>query len=121
MAGINPADDIQRLDEEKFNELNDILGDDFRDIINEFSNIVPNSLENIASALRSGDAEKVFVEAHTLKSSSGNIGLSRFSHLCAILEEQARNNEMSEPEAQLQLLNIEFTAGIDALNMKFKQ
>lgn len=118
MTVIDPADDIQRLDEEKFNELNEILGEDFRDIITEFSNIVPDSLETIASALKSGDSEKVFIEAHTLKSSSGNIGLSRFSHLCAILEDQARNNKMSEPEAQLQLINKEFTAGVDALNVK---
>lgn len=118
MAGIDSADEFQRLDEEKFNELNEILGEDFHEIVTEFNNIVPTSLETIASALEAGDAERVFIEAHTLKSSSGNIGLSRFSHLCAILEEQARNNEMLEPEAQVQLINKEFTAGVAALNEK---
>jgi HPt (histidine-containing phosphotransfer) domain-containing protein len=116
MAGNDQANNIPRLDESKFNELKDILGDDVRDIIDEFSKIVPNSLETIALSLKSGDADKVFVEAHTLKSSSGNIGLSRFSRLCAILETQARNNKIVEAESQLQLLNDEFPAGVNALN-----
>lgn len=121
MSGNNPTNDIQRLDDNKFNELNDILGDDFTEIVNEFSNIVPESLINIDSALKSGDTEKVFMEAHTLKSSSGNLGLSRFSHLCAILEEQARNNIMSEAETQLDLINTEFTEGVNALRHKLEE
>ena len=118
MADINSADEFQRVDEDKFNELNEILGEDFGEIVTEFSKIVPDSLDTIALALKSGDTERVFIETHTLKSSSGNIGLARFSHLCAILEEQARNEKMLEPEAQLKLINKEFTAGVDALNEK---
>lgn len=116
MAGIEQANDIPRLDETKFNELKDILGDDFRDIVDEFAKIAPNSLEIISTSLKSGDTNQVFIEAHTLKSSSGNIGLSRFSHLCAILESQSRNNEMVAPEVQLQLLIDELSSGVDALN-----
>lgn len=116
MANANQGADIPRLDEEKFNELKEILGDDIRDIIREFAEIVPGSLEKIASSLKSGDTNQVFVETHTLKSSSGNLGLSRFSQLCAILEAQSRNNEMIDPESQLDILTTEFTASIEAFN-----
>lgn len=116
IMGIEQASETPRLNEEKFNELKDILGGDFREIVDEFSKIVPYSLEKIAESLKSGDTNQVFVEAHTLKSSSGNIGLSRFSALCAILETQARNNALTDPQAQLRLLNDEFPAGVEALN-----
>ena len=116
MASIDQANDIPRLDEEKIHELKDILGDEVRDIIDEFLRAVPNSFETIAASVIPRDAEKIFVEAHTLKSSSGNIGLARFCRLCAILEEQARNNQIIELEAQLKLLNDELSAGVDALN-----
>lgn len=77
------------------------MGDDLREIITEFANIVPHSLKTIANALQSNDHGQVFIEVHTLKSSSGNIGLSRFSHLCGILEQQARHNKMRPADAQL--------------------
>ena len=115
MVKIGQADDIPRLDEKKVHELKEILGEAVREIFDEFLNTAPASLDTIAASLLSGDSEKIFTEAHTLKSSSGNIGLARFCRLCTILEEQARNNQLVEAEAQLQLLNEELPAGVDAL------
>jgi HPt (histidine-containing phosphotransfer) domain-containing protein len=119
MMGIEQANDIPRLDEIKFNELKNILGNEVRDIIAEFSKTAPEALSMIAASLQSNDAERVFVQAHTLKSSSAVIGLSRFSRLCAILEAQARKNEMVKPESQLQLLHDELPIGIAELNKMF--
>lgn len=116
MLEIEQKKEIPQVDTEKVNELKEILGEDFREIIGEFTRIVPDALEKIAVSLQSGDSNQVFIEAHTLKSSSGNLGLSRFSQLCAILEGQARANNMQAPEAQLLLLYEEFPAGVDALN-----
>jgi|GEM_PF-5081691 len=116
MTGIDQAHDMPRLNREKLNEIKDIMGNEIQDIISEFSRIAPNALATIASSLQSNDTERVFVEAHTLKSSSDIIGLSRFSRLCAILEVQARNNDMVKPENQLQLLKTELPIGIDAIN-----
>lgn len=113
---IERKNEVPLVDIEKFNELKDILGDDLPEIIAEFTKIVPDALDKIAMSLQSGDTNQVFIEAHTLKSSSGNLGLSRFSQLCAILESQARIKNMQAPETQLQLLNEEFPAGLNALN-----
>lgn len=116
MTGIDQANAIPSIDKLKFNQLNDIIGDGICEIIDVFTRTAPNSLKIIAASLQSGDTNKVFIEAHTLKSSSGNIGLSRFSRLCEILEAQARENDIQEAAAQLQLLNDEFLTCLDALN-----
>lgn len=116
MVEIEQKKESPRVDAEKINELKEILGEDLREIIEEFTRIVPDALGKIAVALQCGDSNQVFIEAHTLKSSSGNLGLTRFSQLCAILESQARENNMQSPEIQLQQLNEEFPAGVDALN-----
>ena len=50
-------------------------------------------VEGVLSAAETGDAESLLRAAHTLKSSSANVGATGLSDLCRKIEEKARGGE----------------------------
>lgn len=77
--------------------------------MNDFRTMFPQALTSMEDAVLKNDIERLFLDAHTLKSCSGNIGFSRISKLCAVLEQQARNNKVVEPAEQIAIIRDEYT------------
>jgi HPt (histidine-containing phosphotransfer) domain-containing protein len=50
----------------------------------------------LEAALKSGDAQSLERAAHTLKSSSANVGGARLSKLCAAIESCTRSHRLTE-------------------------
>ncbi|CBN55882.1 MULTISPECIES: response regulator [Kamptonema] len=87
----NPPIDAQIL--QSLRELDDDDDDepDFLvDLINIFLGDAPRYLDSIKVAIAAGDAGNLKVAAHTLKSSSANLGAMVLSELCKDLEYMAR-------------------------------
>jgi CheY-like chemotaxis protein len=55
----------------------------------------PSFLEGIDRAVTSHDADKVRIAAHTLGSSSANLGMLNFANLCKKLETMARDQDLT--------------------------
>ena len=89
----------------KINELAENLGlelDDFNEIFEIYIESTAHDLKGLIDALNSGDVEK----AHSIKGSSGSIGLDELFELSKKIDDQARNNSLN---------------GLDKLVQDFKQ
>ncbi len=67
-------------------------------------------IEEARQAIGTGNAEALRVAAHTLKSSSANLGALRVRDACRELELQARAQQLAGAAERLALLESEFTA-----------
>ncbi len=67
-------------------------------------------IEEVRQAVATGNAEALRIAAHTLKSSSANLGALRVRDACRELELQARAQQMAGAAEQLALLDSEFAA-----------
>jgi signal transduction histidine kinase/DNA-binding response OmpR family regulator/PAS domain-containing protein len=75
-------------------------------IINTYLETSPQLVENIKTAVTMGDADKLRKAAHTLGSSSANLGAIEFSKHCKELELMARSHNLTEvPEKVSQLIS----------------
>jgi HPt (histidine-containing phosphotransfer) domain-containing protein len=63
------------------------------ELIDLFLNDAPARLRDVENGLASGEIKLVERAAHTLKSSSANIGALNLSAICKRIEELARNQE----------------------------
>ena len=67
-------------------------------------------IEEARQAINAGNTEALRVAAHTLKSSSANLGALRVRDACRELELQARAQQLAGAAERLALLESEFTA-----------
>ncbi|MBF0502100.1 MAG: response regulator [Candidatus Riflebacteria bacterium] len=84
----------------------------------------PQTLDALQKAIDTKDWNQVRFLIHTLKGTSGNLGLQRFTGLAASLEEKivnASSQEMAETLAILRKLINEFKSGIDAHKKKISE
>ncbi len=81
-----------------------------RKVVGKFLGSSPALLQSLRQAAVQRDARAVEQAAHSLKSSSANIGANRLAAQCKELERQARINGSVPDAAQLQELETEFEA-----------
>jgi CheY-like chemotaxis protein len=105
-------DELRALDEGKTGVL--------RQLVELFDEEVPKRIKAIGRAQASGDFKWMNREAHTLKSSAGNLGAKRLSELCLRLEqintpEQARSADglVIELGAEFEKASAELRALLD--------
>lgn len=80
-----------------FNKLQDIGGPRFANkIIDLFFEHMPEKVQTITNALQTKDLASLERAAHSMKSSSANLGLEHLHSLCAQLESNAREQNMAE-------------------------
>lgn len=63
------------------------------ELIDLFLADAPERIREVESALAAGEIKRVERAAHTLKSSSANIGAKQLSSICKQIEELARNQQ----------------------------
>ena len=76
-----------------FEDFRSAMDDSFTDILEAYLAEAPNLLQAIESAINSQKTESLQISAHSLKSSSANIGALLLSETARKLEYQARNGE----------------------------
>lgn len=74
------------IDYECLTEIREILGDGLDELLIEFKNEIPLYIQNIHIHLANNDTESMILHTHSLKSSSGNLGLMKLSELCKSVE-----------------------------------
>ena len=84
------------LDPQVLGELFEIMGEDFVSILQSFLGNAPNLMRGIKTAMSQHDLEALSRAAHSLKSSSANVGASELSILARELEFKGRNQDRSE-------------------------
>ena len=84
-------------------------------IIGLFLKEAPALVERMRGAVQSGDAKDLRMAAHTLKSSSANLGAMKLAALCKDLERIAAENRMQDSAATFNVLEFEFDGACAAL------
>lgn len=78
--------DVSVLDDETLSVLQDIVGDDLLDLMHQYAESAEKIWVNIDIALQEKDGVKIFQTAHSLKSSSAQVGALELSKTAAALE-----------------------------------
>jgi HPt (histidine-containing phosphotransfer) domain-containing protein len=83
------------LDSSVLKELYEIMDDDFVTVLESYRNNAPTLIGTIKTAVKEKDMEKLVRPAHSLKSSSANLGAMELSSLARELELKGRQNDTS--------------------------
>lgn len=94
-TGVDTGDQ-KDLDHDVLEELFDIMEGEAPALLQDFLDRVPVLLKAIERAVAAGDAEALVLPAHSLKSSSANVGAMDVSALAKRLEFMGRENSMGE-------------------------
>ena len=106
-------DDV--LDQEILTELSEIMEEGFVGLIREYLDNAPTLMDDIAAAVAARDAESLVLPAHSLKSSSANLGAMRVSALAKELEFIGREERMDEAATPWEALRTAYAKAEKAL------
>ena len=76
------------------------------DLVNTFLESAPGLIEELRTALESGDANTATRAAHTLKGSAKSIGANDFAEYCRLMEEGVRLGQSIEHSALESKLSV---------------
>ncbi len=105
------------LDMNTLNDLRDMLDEGLDELLQEYLSDSPNQLQKLRAAVDGNDIAAIATVAHTLKGSSGNLGVSQLYQLCASLEKQARSGDLPDPAAAFAAIEGEFDRAKQALEI----
>jgi CheY-like chemotaxis protein/HPt (histidine-containing phosphotransfer) domain-containing protein len=81
----------------------------------------PPLIEQMRQAIDANDEGALRVAAHTLKSSSANVGAMKLNGLCKELESQARQGQVADPAGQVAAIEQEFIAARTLLRQQLPE
>lgn len=84
------------LDLETLNALKDIMEDDFSSLIDSYAEDAPTLLTDLKQSAKEADLTILIRAAHTLKSSSGNLGATLLSGIAFDIEQLGKNKKLQE-------------------------
>ena len=97
------------------------------EMINSYLEDTEIRLQAIAEAIKQADAETIHQAAHSMKSSSANLGAGNLANLCEELEQLGRNKTiertqdlLSEAESEYKLVQQELQAFLSAISRSDK-
>jgi CheY-like chemotaxis protein len=96
------------LDRDVVSELRSVMGQDYLVLIKLFLEDAPKHIEGLKAAATTDDATAMVAPAHTLKSSSANVGAMALSALAKRIELAARTGKLAQPRMAVQALEAEF-------------
>jgi signal transduction histidine kinase/CheY-like chemotaxis protein len=110
LSGTGPV-----IDKDIFNELRSVLGADVDKLIDVFLDDTPMLLARMEAAALMPDYEELREAAHSLKSSSANLGATALSTAARRVELGARLQMLDRPAVAVALIAIEFARARMAL------
>ena len=89
------------IDSEQFEEMRDLLDDEFEELIQGYILDSQARLATLRSALLNNDNATGYDAAHTLKGASANLGAIQLAQLCHQLQEACREQQIHAQAALL--------------------
>ncbi len=90
-------------------------------IINLYLDVSPVLLQRMQDALSIGDSESLRQAAHSLKSSSANLGATRLAALCKELEQRGRDRRLEDAATLLQEIDGYYAQVREALTVEIER
>ncbi len=98
------------IDESVLGELVDIMGSDINELIEAYLEDAPRLIESLRFAADRSDVEGMVAPAHTLKSTSANLGAMQLSTLAKDVEHQAREGNVDNPDQHVSRIESQYAA-----------
>lgn len=96
------------IDREVFDELVEVMGTEFIALVDVYLEDTPRNLKRLSDAAARGDIEGMIAPAHSLKSTSANLGAMRLSQLAKAIEQGGRQQQLDQPERRVRELEVEY-------------
>ncbi|MHC1653354.1 ATP-binding protein [Stenotrophomonas maltophilia] len=103
------------LDRAVLDELRAVIGEAANQIISVFLEDTPALVQELQQAAQAGDETRLLAVAHSLKSSSANVGALSLSTVARRIEHEARSGSLQRPAVAVALLVAEFARARVAL------
>ncbi len=100
--------DVSPLDSDIVNDLQELMGSDYQSLIRIYLEDSPKLISQLLSALQNNDVMALISPAHTLKSSSANLGAVALSNIAMVIEQSARAGDLDLPQREKAILLEEF-------------
>jgi class 3 adenylate cyclase/CheY-like chemotaxis protein/HPt (histidine-containing phosphotransfer) domain-containing protein len=104
---------LETLKQDIKNTLLSIIGEEdltiICDLVQTYQSDAVNLMADIRTAVVQKDASQLAHAAHTLKSSSANLGAQKLAELSLVLEKQGRTGNFTEVQDHLAVLEVEYT------------
>jgi CheY-like chemotaxis protein/HPt (histidine-containing phosphotransfer) domain-containing protein len=89
-------------------DLMDLMGSDFHDLIRVYLEDTPKNLSALERGARSNDIDALVAPAHSLKSTSANLGALLLADMAKRIEQGARSGDIGEPVLMVAQLQNEY-------------
>jgi signal transduction histidine kinase/CheY-like chemotaxis protein/HPt (histidine-containing phosphotransfer) domain-containing protein len=89
-------------------DLMDLMGSDFHDLIRVYLEDTPKNLSALERAARTNDIDALVAPAHSLKSTSANLGALLLADMAKRIEQGARSGDLGEPVLMVAQLQNEY-------------
>ncbi|VEF34589.1 two-component system sensor protein [Stenotrophomonas maltophilia] len=103
------------IDRDVLDELHTVIGDAATQIVMVFLEDAPEMVQQLQLAAQNGDELRLQATAHSLKSSSANVGALSLSAIAQRIEHEARSGSLQRPAVAVALLVAEFARARVAL------
>jgi HPt (histidine-containing phosphotransfer) domain-containing protein len=108
------------IDRSIFDELLEVMGSEFAALIRVYLEDTPKNLKILAEAAKRGTTDAMVAPAHSLKSTSANLGALGLSEIAKKIEHGARSNLLVDPIADAKQAIAEFERAATELKMLAK-
>ena len=116
MSHADPADAVgEVIDAAQFEAMREAMEEEFPLLVTAYLDSGAELLAEMRAGAVAGDVKSLFRPAHTLKSSSANLGAMRLSGLAAQLEADAKSGQVAQPEHRVAELAAQFASVCTAL------
>jgi signal transduction histidine kinase/CheY-like chemotaxis protein/HPt (histidine-containing phosphotransfer) domain-containing protein len=103
------------INESIVNELIDVMGSEFTSLVRVYLEDTPKNLQALTAAAERGDVQGMIAPAHSLKSTSANLGAMALSDVAKLIEHGARSATLRDSSGMARQAGIEFRRAADEL------
>ncbi|WP_422450574.1 response regulator [Endozoicomonas sp. ALB091] len=109
------------IDQSVFNALQELMEEEFPVLINSYLEDAPKLMADIKFSSKDADREVLVRAAHTLKSSSSNLGATQLAMIAADIEKEGKASQLAEASALIASLESTLDETLQSLIIKTKQ
>jgi HPt (histidine-containing phosphotransfer) domain-containing protein len=109
------------LDDQPLRDLLELGAEDglVQELIALYQEDVPPRMVALREGLAAGNLQQILMESHQMKGALSNLGLVRFAHMAARIENEARNGSLQEAPALIEALPAAYDEGLTAFQKAF--
>ncbi len=108
------------IDRSIFDELLEVMGSEFAGLVNVYLEDTPKNIKILAQSAQRGVVEGMIAPAHSLKSTSANLGAMVLSDLAKKIEHGARSGTLTDPISDAKNVIAEFERAAASLKALVK-